>query len=317
MLLTGLLQRQVVFFGGKGGVGKTTVAAALALRAEGTGRRTLLVSTDPAHSTSDVLGRRLGPDPSHVVGSMWAVEIDPATEADRYIDDVKRRVADTVPPRLAAEVERHFDVARMSPGAEEAAVFERFARFMDTVGDAYDQVVFDTAPLGHTLRLLTLPEHMQVWVDGLIERRRKVNVLQRMWEAVSPVNRSPSADTVLEALEERQRRFERARRAVTDPARTAFVFVVTPEWLPTAETGRAVETLRRHGIPVGGLVVNRVVGAGDEGPFAAQRRAEQAVVLESIDQQFAQWPRAHIPDFQGDLRGADALARVGEVLCGA
>lgn len=312
--LEAVCRRPVLFIGGKGGVGKTTVAAGLALRSAGAGRRTLLVSTDPAHSTSDALGVRLGPDPLPVAASLWAVEIDPATEADRYIEDVKRRIADTVPPRLAAEVERQFDIARLSPGAEEAAVFERFTRFMDAVGDEYDQVVFDTAPLGHTLRLLTLPEHLQAWVNGLIARRRKVNVLQRVWETMSRTPASPANDTVLEALEGRQQRFARARGVVTDPARAAFVFVVTPEWLPVAETRRALEALERHRIAVGGLVVNRLVGVGDEGALGRERREQQAAVLDAIDRQFTHLPRRHVPEFRGDLRGVDALARVGEVI---
>jgi arsenite-transporting ATPase len=312
------LDRPLLFFGGKGGVGKTTLAVGRALQSASGGHRTLLVSTDPAHSTADALGTVLGSAPTAIEPSLWAVEIDPGDEADRYIAEVKERIADTVPPRLVAEVERHFDIARLSPGAEEAALFDRFTKFMDQVGTTYDRIVFDTAPLGHTLRLLTLPEQLQAWMRGLIERRRKVGVLQRMWENVRssghPVKAEVSDDPVLAALEERRARFIRARNAITDPERAGFVFVVLPEWLALAETERGVATLDRHDIPIAAVIANRVVSAGAEGQFAAERRAEQSEVLQAIDQRLARFVRLCVRQFDGDVRGVDALRRVGAAL---
>ena len=180
-----LLDRRVLFFGGKGGVGKTTVAAAFALRAARQAKRTLLVSTDPAHSTSDILEVQLDSEPTIVEENLWAMEIDPETETQAYIDDVKERISESIAPRLVKEVERQIDVARMSPGAEESAVFERFAKILCDEDYQFDRYVFDTAPTGHTIRLLSLPELMTVWISGLISQRRKVNVLGKMWRNVA------------------------------------------------------------------------------------------------------------------------------------
>lgn len=314
-----LLRRPLLFFGGKGGVGKTTLAAAVAIRSAGSGQRTLLVSTDPAHSVGDALGLRLGNAASSVLPGLWALEIDPAEEADRYIAGVKARLAEVTPPRLAAEVERQIDIARVSPGAEEAALFDRFTRLMDEAGAGYDRVVFDTAPLGHTLRLLALPEQLQLWIRGLIGRRKQVNVLGRMWRNVAgaAAGDTRTDDPVLTALEERRERFERARAALTDAARAAFVFVVTPERLAIFETERAARTLERYGIPVGAVLVNRVLPAGATGPFAERRRAEESPHLDEIRRRFAALALLGVPDLARDVQGVDDLRRLGSELFAA
>lgn len=364
---TALSERRVLFFGGKGGVGKTTIASAFALRSAERGERTLLVSTDPAHSTGDVLGMSLGSKPTRVVEGLWALEIDPAREADRYIEGVKRRVAEVAAPRIMREVERQIDAARVSPGAEEAAVFERLTRVLDDEGEDYDRVVFDTAPTGHTLRLLALPEQMRTWVDGLIDRRRKLGAVRRMWRNVSggsgesggvdpaggsgasgasagsersdgfrtsgdaddaprgadvragdPDRATGGADRVaadddpaLAALERRRARFERARAVLTDEGEAAFVFVLVPERLPIEETRRAVDVLDRHGIPVGALVVNRVLPASADGDFLERRRAREAEYLERIDAVFAGRPVHRLPLFETDVHGLEMLRRLG------
>ena len=147
-------------------MGKTTLAAARALESASEGSRTLLVSTDSAHSTSDALGCELGPEPREVTQRLWALELDPAVETERFMTDVKERVGHATPPRLAGEVQRQMDIARASPGAEEAALFDRFTRIVEEGG--FDRIIFDTAPSGQTLRLLTLPAHDDL--DGDVDR---------------------------------------------------------------------------------------------------------------------------------------------------
>ena len=312
-----ILDREVVFFGGKGGVGKTTLAATMALQAAREGLRTLLVSTDPAHSTSDVLETSLGGEAREVRPRLWALEIDPAEEADRYIEDVKARIADTTPPRLMAEVERQIDIARVTPGAEESALFDRFTRIAEEAGHAYDRLIFDTAPLGHTLRLLALPELMGAWISGLISRRRKVNVLGRMWRNVAGAaagSEDPEEDPVLRALTERQARFRRARALITDPHRSGFVFVVTPEHLPVAETERSVKMLDKYGIPVAAIFLNQVVPEDADGRFLAVRRERQGRHIRRVREAFAAHPVHEVPLLDGRLRGLQGLERLGRTL---
>ena len=302
---------RIQFFGGKGGVGKTTLAAAHAVAFAEAGARTLLISTDPAHSTSDVLATPLGPDPGRVEGLLWAMEIDPAHEADRYVADVKARIQDTTPPRLWQEVERQIDVARISPGAQEAALFERVARMLETDTADYDRVIFDTAPTGQTLQLLSLPEMMQAWMTGLIGRRKKLNAIARIWRASGARDAARadgrSDDPVLAALEARHARFVRARAILTDASTTVFHFVVLPEQLPVAETERAVTALDKYGIPVGAVYVNRVLPRDAEGAFLAQRRERQRGYLDRIAKTFSRHPVLHVPLQAHDVVGLPSL----------
>ncbi len=314
-----MLSRRLIFFGGKGGVGKTTLASATALALADRRLRTLLVSTDPAHSTSDILGADLGPDPRPVVADCWAMELAPEREADRYIADVKGRIAESVAPRLVAEVERQIDIARASPGATEAALFERFTRILEEEGREFDRVVFDTAPTGHTLQLLSLPEQMSAWITGLIGRRRKLTAAGRMWRNVAgaAAEDAPSDDDpVLQALEERRARFLRARGVLTDAEQTAFVFVVLPERLPIWETRRAARALGKHGIPVAGILVNQVLPDDLVGDFVDRRKARQAEYLAKIQEDLGEWPLWRVTMREEDPVGTDAIRELGKSLWG-
>lgn len=312
-----LLERRYLFFGGKGGVGKTTVAAAFALLSADRGQRTLLVSTDPAHSTSDILQQRLSSEPRSVVDNLWAMEIDPEQEVERYIAEVKEHIADSTPPRLAAEVERQIDIARVSPGADESALFERFTKILEEDGTSYDRIIFDTAPTGHTLRLLSLPETMTTWITGLIAHRQKVNVLGQMWRKVSGAaagSNQDREDPVLRALDRRKRRFVHSREIVKDDRLTAFVFVIIPERLPILETGKAVRALAKYGIPVGGVFVNRVLPQDAEGEFLQRRREREAGYLLEIADTFSRHPMQQLPLLESDIVGVKALRRMAERL---
>lgn len=310
------LERRVLFFGGKGGVGKTTCAAAFALLAAGRGRRTLLVSTDPAHSTGDVLCARLGPEPRPVSENLHAVELDPERLAERYIEEVRGQLFKAVPSRLKAEVDRQIDMARVSPGAEEAALFDHLAELVRVRRREYDLLVFDTAPTGHTLRLLTLPELMQAWVDGLLKRRRQVNQLGAMWRQMTVGQGADDAgDPVEAALMARRRRFYQARQVLLDPGETAFVFVLTPERLPIAETARALGMLGRHGVPIGGLVVNRVLPDEVDGhPFLVARKRQERAYLDEIDARFSHQPRLRLPLLAQDVSGPEGLRQIRAAL---
>lgn len=315
-----LFDRRFLFFGGKGGVGKTTAAAATAILASRTGRRVLLVSTDPAHSTADIFAQPIGPQLRRLFDGLWAQEVDPDVEADRYIQGVKDNLRKVVSADFFPEMERQVNLARQSPGAEEAALFDRVAAIVDEAdaggAGGWDLVIFDTAPTGHTLRLLALPELMQAWVDGMLRHRHKATQLKEMWVSLDG-GRQPAADPVTQVLEERRRKFAKVRRLLLDPLATAFVPVLIPEKLPILETVKAVQVLEQHRIPLGALVVNRVLPAGADGEFLRRRREQEQVYLAEIDRTFRRLRRLYVPMLEQDVRGPDALGRVAAYLSGS
>ena len=326
-----LSRPRLLFVGGKGGVGKTTIASALALRLSEAGERVLLVSTDPAHSLGDLFGTRIGGREHELRPTLFALEIDPAAEIERYLSRVTQTMRAFVQPAMYPEVERQMELTRHSPGAEEAALMDRVAALMEEARERYDRVIFDTAPTGHTLRLLALPEIMSAWTDGLLRGRDRSDAMRQAAERlasrhpragdelslIDQVEEAPPDDRarrIREVLLERRRRFAGARRLLLDPAKTAFVLVLLPEKLPILESAKALEVLRAHRVPVAGLVVNRVLPDAPLGEFLESRRAQEREYLARIERELGGLPRVQVPMMARDVEGWEGLRQVGERL---
>jgi arsenite-transporting ATPase len=175
--------KKIIFFGGKGGVGKTTCSSAFAISCAKSGDKTLLVSTDPAHSLADVFGVTIGPEIIEIADNLYALEIDAELESKRYTDRIKSELPHGISPVIVEEITRQIDAAVLSPGSEEAAIFDKFIEIIEIRINEYDRIVFDTAPTGHTLRLLSLPELLGGWMDSMIKKRRQALNLMKMVSA--------------------------------------------------------------------------------------------------------------------------------------
>ena len=307
-----LLDLKVVFLGGKGGVGKTTCAAALALGARRAGRKVLLVSADPAHSTSDILEVPLGPTEREILPGLSGLELDAARETRRYLDDARARMAETFRPEVVREAARQVELTATMPGVADVAVFDRIADLVVSRATSYDLVVFDTAPTGHALRLLRLPELMSSWVDALARRRREA-IDARSIVAGGPVA-AAGADPVLGILEARMQRLQAVRAELGRADRVAFVLVLVPERLPIEESVRAASDLQEAGMALGGIVVNRVLPDDVPGNFFRARRAQERVYLDDIARRLPPVPRATVPLFESDVHGLAGLERVAACL---
>ena len=301
---------EFVLYGGKGGVGKTTVASATALQLARDGHETLVVSTDPAHSLSDALGADLGSEPVEVRERLWGVEIDPQAGIDRYRSLFEALADEFSDAGIRMDDEEVADLftSGVLPGSDELAALEGFGRYLDD--ERFDRVVFDTAPTGHTLRLLDLPSVVDRGVGMALDLRdqvrRKVNTARTM--VFGPM--AAKRDEATEFTEVRDR-VERIGTVLRDPERTTFRVVTIPEMMAVRETERLVERLREFEIPVETLVVNKVI----EDPGDCERcRGKQAVHEEAIASLRKSLPDLEvwtIPDESGEVTGIEALEQVG------
>ncbi|MFK7159634.1 ArsA family ATPase [Marinospirillum sp. MEB164] len=331
--MSSLLKGRFLWVGGKGGVGKTTTAAALGLLAAQRGQRCLVVSTDPAHSLGDAYDQPLSDQPQAILPGLDAIEIDPDQEVEAHLERVINQMQHFAAPAMLKELKRQMQLTRLSPGTQEAALLERIAKIMTSTADQYDLVIFDTAPTGHTLRLLALPEAMAAWTDGLLAHNKKSSELGKVLEHLTPragQNLASPLDAgepirhleektqqVAQVLLERRRLFYQARHSIQNPELNAFLFVMTPEKLPLLETRRAITSLQEAQIPVAAVLVNRVLPATADGQFLQARRAQEALYLDEIDQQFAALPRPRLALLETDVQGLAQLNQLAEELAAA
>ena len=314
MLLT-LLDRRTVFFGGKGGVGKTTCSAAFALGASRRGQRVLLVSTDPAHSTSDIFGQPIGADPRPLLDRLWGIEIDAERESARYVEQVKLDIERMFSADVVRRARTQIDLAAASPGLADVALLERMIDLIvdnEASNSRYDLIVFDTAPTGHTMQLLRMPEAMTIWIEALVKHRKAVLAIDHH----SDENResAAAADPVLMALDRRRRRLADLRAHVTDRGRASFVLVTIPERLAIDESARAAEGLRETALDIGGLVINRVLPDNLAGEFYRSRKAQEQEYLDEINRRFSRLTRVLVRQLPRDVQGLDPLATVAAEL---
>lgn len=317
-MVLGLNNQRLIFVGGKGGVGKTTTAAALALMVAEQGKQCLVVSTDPAHSLADIFEKKISDRATFLNSNLWGMEIDAEIEADRYIATVKENLRSLVKPSLYGEIDRQMNLTRQSPGTIEAALLERITCLMGDGLNHYDTIIFDTAPTGHTLRLLSLPQLMSTWVEGLLEHRERSAQLgkkfRQLGDGKSLLEAEQKSDDrnekIRHILTQRQRRFSRARRLLLEPQTAAFILVLIPERLPILESKKTLKFLQENEISVTGVVINRVLPSDSLGDWWEKRRAQEATYLEEIEQEFRHLSQCQLPLFPQDIYGWEAIKEI-------
>ena len=303
-----------IFFGGKGGTGKTTCAGSFALKMAREGKKTLVISTDPAHSLADAFGVTIGPEIAKIGENLWAVEVDAEREAKKYMKQIQNQMLDLVSAAIVEEIKKQLEIAYLSPGAEEGAIFDKFIEIMHLMGKPYDLMVFDTAPTGHTLRLLTLPEVLGIWIQHLIDRHEKArNLMKASVKYDEILKKRLEDDPIIRVLTERSKKFEFARGILTDPEACEFIFVLNAEKLPILETERAISLLEKFSIPVGGIVINKVIPQ-EAGEYFERRREVQEGYLKDIYQRFSSYRIVSLPLLEMDIQGMSQLNMVADLM---
>ena len=319
-----LLNLKMVMFGGKGGVGKTSCAASSAIWAAEHGRNTLIISTDPAHSLGDSLGIELSPGvPTPIAGidNLTALEINPKVNMADFqgltnINPMEEMGMSGLMENLPLFGDMEELTSMTPPGIDEALAFGKILEFVETDHD-YDLIVFDTAPTGHTLRFLSLPETLSGWIGKLIKMRVKIG---NMFGAVKRMfsREEKKEDNSLEVLERLNDSIINAREDLTNPIKNSFIIVMIPEEMAISETGRLLNELVKNNIPVSNIVVNQIYQDTTElCEFCKARRKMQGKNLVKIKEVFGENLHKNlieVPLFKEEIREYVKLKEMGHFL---
>jgi arsenite/tail-anchored protein-transporting ATPase len=288
------LKTQYIFFSGKGGVGKTSMACTTAVRYADEGKRTLIVTTDPASNLADVFEQPIGHKITSIqdAPNLWAMEIDPDESTREYIDRAMMPIRAAFPPQMVQVMEEQMS----GPCTAEVAAFDRFTDFLELPaqnGNSYEIVIFDTAPTGHTLRLLELPAEWSLSIDAASEGSGQTCI-------------GPSA-----AIQDAKHKYERALATMRDPKQTSFVFVLHPEAIAIKETQRATTELEKLDIHTHRLIINGIIPPEEKAnPLFATRAEMQARYLEQIKMELP-LPAQRMFLLSNEIKGLARLREVG------
>ena len=304
-----------VFFGGKGGVGKTVSAGVTAQWLASQGKRTLLASTNPVHSLSSLLGQGVFGKHTAVTGvpNLWAYEIDTKDTIERSKVEIREKIqwflkyAD-----ISTKADDFVESATMNPAFEESAMFENMIDLMFKA--EYDAYVFDTAPTANARRLLGMSKVYSLWVNKMLKSREEARSLREMLSFTKKKEADPLMDYLLSFRE----RMEHARVLLTDEQQTAFFFVTLPEALPIAVITRFIGWFHEFGIPVGGVVVNMLIDRtqveATSPEFVKNRLAMQDRYMDEIWEKFDGMVRAKVPLYANEVRGVTEMGHMGQAL---
>jgi arsenite-transporting ATPase len=292
------MNTRFIFFSGKGGVGKTSMACVHAIHYADKGQRTLIVTTDPASNLADVFEQKIGHQitPIQGVPNLWAMEIDP----DRATEEYKDRALAPVRAAFPAEMVRVIEEQMSGPCTAEVAAFDRFTDFLDISqqeSQSFEIVIFDTAPTGHTLRLLELPFAWSNSIEVAAEGGGQTCI-------------GPAA-----AIQDAKEKYERAMAIMRNPAQTIFTFVLHPEAIAIKETQRAIAELGKLGIHAHHLIINGIIPATEKSnnSLFAARAEMQGRYLQQIDA-LLPLPAQRMSLLDGEIKGVARLRQVARIL---
>jgi arsenite-transporting ATPase len=297
---------RLILYLGKGGVGKTTTAAATAMRAAELGHRTLVVSTDVAHSLADALDHPLGPLPTQLSDRLWGQEINVLDEVRQHWGELRNYLAGLLRRRGVDDVAS--EELAIIPGMEEVVSLLHI-RKQAREGN-FDAVIVDAAPTGETIRLLTMPETFQWYAARVMDwDPGTMNIAKPLVRTLIP------ATNVFDTLQRLTKGVEALRETLTDPEISSYRLVVNAERMVIKEAQRAATYLALFGYPVDGVVLNRLLPRGAiQGDFMQRLHEMQAGYRQQIHDLFAPLPIWEAPHYPRDVKGLDDLAEIGRVL---
>ncbi len=310
--------RRYIMFGGKGGLGKTTLSATSAFWLASHGKRVLLFSVDPQASLSDIFQQDIfGKGPVSIMPNLWAQEVDADRRIREYQDEIRKKILDMYGfDRVPEEIDNYIAAASAEPAMEESAIFDAV---VDIIVQAdYDYYIYDLVPLGHALYYLSMAKVYDEWINKITKLREDM----RQYDQVAATMRRQETleeDKILEELRYIKTRINASSQILTDKRRTAFFFVLVPEEMIILDTQKAAELFARFDVPISGYVVNRVLppdlGQADRLPAYLQNRISmQQNYLEGIRSTFGAQVLAYVPEMERDITGLPMIEQLAQRL---
>jgi arsenite-transporting ATPase len=302
---------RILLFTGKGGVGKTTVAAATAVRAAAAGHRTLVMSTDPAHSLADSFDLPLTSRAQEIAPNLWAEQIDAQERLESNWRDIQEFVVSFLNWAGVDAVEA--EELSVIPGLDEIFSLTDVKQHADS--GRYDLLVVDCAPTAETLRLLSLPEAMNWYIERIFPVERRV--VKTIRPLLTKLTSMPIADDrIFGAVERLHRNLDGVRQLLTNDRMSSVRLVMNPEKMVIAEAKRTYTYLSLFGYRVDAVVVNRIIPPEVEDPYFGKWKDIQAEHLETVKESFQPVPILTARLFDREMVGLDLLAEMGEEVYG-
>ncbi len=301
---------RIILYLGKGGVGKTTVSAATAVRSAALGKRTLVVSTDLAHSLADCLQKPLTSEPQELASNLWAQEVNVLDEMRRGWGKVQDSMSKVLRKRGMDAVMA--EELALIPGMDE--IFSLINIYRNAREGNFDVVIIDAAPTGETVRLLSMPDTFQWYASRFTNMQNgPLNLARPLLKALMPSN---STD-ILTSLNTLSERVTALREVLSDPEYSSYRPVVNPERMVIKEALRAETYLALFGYPIDGVVCNRVLQPGNyQDSFMQDMYATQEKLRTQIHQTFAPLPIWESPYYSREVLGIEELGKLGETIFG-
>jgi len=295
------MNQKYIFFGGKGGVGKTTCAAAAALQ-YAKNYKTLIISTDPAHSISDSFGVEIGSEPTFIAENLYGIEINPKKRKEEIKEKLTEEQVQPMMPGMGfgMDFSEIGDMMNLEfPGMDEISALTEFIKYSE---GEFEKIIFDTAPTGHTLRLLSLPEMMDTWLGKMLKMRMQFENIIGMFKQFMGAK---AEDNSLRMLEETQAKVRKVRDILSSPE-TVFVLVTIPEQMSILESARYIESLSGYGINIQQIIVNKITPENNC-EFCSARRNYQMENLNEIHKLFGNMAIVEIPLFSREIKDLNNL----------
>jgi arsenite-transporting ATPase len=310
-------QRRYIMFGGKGGLGKTTLSATCAYWLARQGKRVLLFSVDPQASLSDIFQQDIfGKGAVPIVENLWAQEIDADRRIREYQDEIRQKILDMYGfDRVPEEIDSYIASASAEPAMEESAIFDAVVDII-VKGD-YDYYIYDLVPLGHALYYLSMAKVYDEWINKITRLREEMGQYDQVAATMRRQDKVEE-DKILEELKYIKNRINTSSQILTDKQRTAFFFVLVPEEMIIVDTRKAAELFARFDVPISGYVVNRILPeelrAAHIPVYLKNRMQMQEKYLADIRQSLGQHILAYVPEMERDVTGLPMIERLAEQL---